>query len=77
MTHLDEVRLADRAAYVTGFTESACRRSPFRGILAWRPDAVSVLSLIVFSAFMIPARYIIHGMSAVGTPAFLLGVGAF
>ena len=77
MTHLDEVRVADRSAYVTGFADSAYRRPPFRGILAWRPDAVSVLSVIVFCAFVIPARYIIHGMSAVGTPTYLLGVGAF
>jgi hypothetical protein len=52
-------------------------RPPFRGILAWRPDAVSLLSLIVWCTFVIPARFVAHGFGAVGTPTNLLGVLAF
>jgi O-antigen ligase len=46
-----------------------------RGLLDWRPDAVSILSITVVLAFFIPARYVVHGIGAVGTPANLVGVG--
>jgi len=49
-------------------------RPPFRGILAWRPDAVSWLSLVVFFIFVLPARYVVKGAGAVGTPANGLGI---
>lgn len=50
-------------------------RPPFRGILAWRPDSVSVLSVIVFLTFFLPARLVLTGMGAVGTPTNALGLG--
>jgi O-antigen ligase len=77
MTHVDEVRFADYSMRNGRAADTAPGRPPFRGILAWRPDAVSLLSLIVFGTFVIPARYIIHGFGAVGTPTNLLGIGAF
>jgi O-antigen ligase len=45
--------------------------------LSWRPDAVSVLSLTVLFAFVVPARFVVHGFGAVGTPANVLGIGLF
>ena len=48
-----------------------------RSILAWRPDGVSLLSLIVTTTFALPARYVVPGIGAVGTPTNLIGLGAF
>ena len=57
------------------FHHAATRRREFRGILAWRPDAVSLLSVLVFFTFVVPARYVVPGFGAAGTPANLIGVG--
>ncbi|MDQ1463671.1 MAG: hypothetical protein QOC73_612, partial [Actinomycetota bacterium] len=43
----------------------------------WRPDAVSLLSVLVALTFVVPARFVVKGLGAVGTPANVLGVGLF
>jgi O-antigen ligase len=45
--------------------------------LVWRPDAVSLLSVLVALTFVVPARFVVKGLGAVGTPANVLGVGLF
>lgn len=76
MAYVDEVRLADYPRSERAALHGP-QRPPFKGILAWRPDAVSLLSVAVFTTFVIPARYIVHGGGAVGTPTNLLGIVAF
>ena len=41
-----------------------------------RRDAVSLLSLTVAAAFILPARYALVGLGPVGVPAILVGVFA-
>jgi O-antigen ligase len=76
MAYLEQVRVADHRR---GYHSAPSRptRPPLRGVLAWRPDAVSLLSLAIFTTFVIPARFIVHGGGAVGTPTNLLGIVAF
>jgi O-Antigen ligase len=56
---------------------AAARRAAFRGLLAWRPDTGSLLAVLVFATFVIPARFVVKGVGAFGTPADLLGFGMF
>jgi len=72
-----EVSVVDRHVASTRGGRTTEARPPFRGILAWRPDAISLLSLVVLVTFAIPARFVAHGFGAVGTPTNLLGVGLF
>lgn len=67
----------DVGAPAEGRPEPVSGRPPFRGILAWRPDAISLLSLVVLVTFALPARLVVHGFGAVGTPTNLLGVVLF
>ncbi|MDQ1486411.1 MAG: hypothetical protein QOJ62_2104 [Actinomycetota bacterium] len=57
--------------------EEVPRRPPFPGILVWRPDAVSLLTVVVFTTFVLPSRLVVKGFGAVGTPTNLLGVCCF
>jgi hypothetical protein len=43
----------------------------------WRPDAVSVLTLLIGSAFIIPARYTFPPLGGAGRLDIMLGVGMF
>jgi O-antigen ligase len=56
---------------------TALERRPSRNILQWRPDAVTLLSVIVFTTFVLPARLVVPGIGAVGTPTNLLGILGF
>lgn len=76
MAYVDQIRPTDYSRSEQA-AQSRPQRPPFRGVLAWRPDAVSLLSVAVYMAFFIPARYIVHGAGAVGTPTNMLGIVAF
>lgn len=43
-------------------------------MVAWRPDAVSVLSVVAFLVFVIPARNSLQSLGAAGKPVFLAGL---
>jgi O-antigen ligase len=58
-----------------GAPDVVTERPPFRGVLAWRPDAVSLLSALTFCTFVFPARFVVKGFGAVGTPANVIGIG--
>src|SRR5450432_2820644 len=77
MTYVGEASIVQTRDDATSPTTLNRGRPPFPGIFAWRPDAVSLLSLVVFCMFVIPARFVVHGFGAVGTPSNLLGIVAF
>lgn len=50
-------------------------RTPVSGALqGWRPDAVAIAGLAVVSAFVLPARLVMHGLGAAGRPSLLAGL---
>jgi O-antigen ligase len=53
------------------------QRPPFPGILAWRPDAVSALTFMIVVTFVLPARLVVKGLGAAGTPANIVGILLF
>lgn len=40
----------------------------------WRPDAVTLLSVVVACLFVVPASFVVKGLGAVATPVNVLGV---
>jgi O-antigen ligase len=50
------------------------KRPPFPGVLAWRPDAVSILSVVITLLFVIPGKFVVKGLGAVATPVNVVGI---
>jgi O-antigen ligase len=78
VTNLDQTtRRIDSGSDFAMWSQDRPARPPYRGLFAWRPDAVSILSVLVFFTFALPARLVIKGLGAVGTPSNLVGIILF
>jgi hypothetical protein len=70
-------RIDARPAPAMPVPKQRSARPPYRDLLSWRPDAVSLLSLLIAVTFVLPARLVVTGLGAVGTPANLVGIVLF